>query len=85
MTILTPKTLRANARRLDRLNGEVARVVRLMRDHGATVHRTNRLHVTCWSLSNGCRVSDDVACVVPSTPISSASVIARAVADVALG
>jgi hypothetical protein len=49
--------------RRDRLNGEVERVVALMK-RGAVLRRTNRANSTRWALSIGRSVADEIAQVV---------------------
>ena len=59
-SIHTPHEFVRKGRRLNRLNGDVERVIAAMR-RGATLHRTHRPNSTRWSLSTGMPVSDEVA------------------------
>jgi hypothetical protein len=63
--IHTPHELARKGSRLNRLNGDAERVIAAMR-RGASLHRTNRPNSTCWALSSGMPVSDEVARTVIS-------------------
>jgi hypothetical protein len=59
-----PAKLHANARRLDRLNGEVARVLTTMQQRGEALHFELAWFGAVWWLSGGGHISDEVAQIV---------------------
>ena len=63
MTVTTAK-LRANARKLDRLNGEAARVLTTMQQRGEALHFELAWFGAVWWLSGGGRIPDEVAQIV---------------------
>jgi hypothetical protein len=63
----TPTSRRAAAQRLDLRNRGVTMVLNAMR-HGAALYKMFTPSGTVWTLSNGCRVSTQVAAVVIVDP-----------------
>lgn len=62
MTV-NPTKLRANARKLDQLNGKVATVLAAMQ-RGEALHHERMWYGGIWWLSNGRRITDEIAQVV---------------------
>ena len=70
MTVTTAK-LRANARKLDQLNGKVATVLAAMQ-RGEALHHERMWYGGIWWLSNGRRITDEIAqLVIQNTNVTS--------------